>query len=230
MSAAFDKSYFQTSYRDYFAQNPPAKVATYANLVRSHLGAGTLLEVGCAFGLYAVEMARFLRVTATDISEYAIQQARGLPGAAQIQWHAGEIAALRLTPEQYDGVAAFDVLEHIPDIERYLRELITLLKPGGFLFVTVPVYDGPLGWAVRLLDKDPTHVHKWARKAWSDLARRHGLALRDQIGLFRWGVGRQYLFFAHRLLQGVSPAMFLILQKPPRTPAPTPEKDPRAVS
>ena len=42
--------------------------------------------------------------------------------------------------EQFDAVMTFDVLEHVPDYRQGLREFARVLKPGGWLIMTVP-YD-----------------------------------------------------------------------------------------
>jgi SAM-dependent methyltransferase len=38
----------------------------------------------------------------------------------------------------FDFITAFDVFEHLPDLDRYVRVLTSLLRPGGHLIVTVP--------------------------------------------------------------------------------------------
>jgi SAM-dependent methyltransferase len=38
----------------------------------------------------------------------------------------------------FDFITAFDVLEHLPDLDKYVHALARLLVPGGHLIVTVP--------------------------------------------------------------------------------------------
>lgn len=38
----------------------------------------------------------------------------------------------------FDLITSFDVFEHLPDLDKYLRALKSLLKPGGHLVITVP--------------------------------------------------------------------------------------------
>src|SRR4051794_25053802 len=45
-----------------------------------------------------------------------------------------------LESEQFDLVAALDVLEHIQKDESALQEWGRLLKPGGYVLLTVPAY------------------------------------------------------------------------------------------
>jgi 2-polyprenyl-3-methyl-5-hydroxy-6-metoxy-1,4-benzoquinol methylase len=44
----------------------------------------------------------------------------------------------------FDAIAAFDVLEHMPDPRAFLEVLKTHLKPGGWLLVQVPNFNGLL--------------------------------------------------------------------------------------
>jgi SAM-dependent methyltransferase len=213
MEPQFEQSYFEANYRDYFAQNPPTKVGRYVEVVRRHLPAGRLLEIGCAFGVYAEALSSFLTVVATDVSSYAVDQARGRAGASRVEFRTGNIETFDFPAGSFDGIAGFDVLEHIPAIDDSLARLRTLLKPSGYLFVTVPVYDGPLGPIVRLLDRDPTHVHKWGRDRWRQLAERHGFEVVERVGMLRYGIGKQYLFFAHPRLAPVGSALFLVLRR-----------------
>lgn len=42
----------------------------------------------------------------------------------------------------FDGLLAFDVLEHVPDHRRALEEIYRVLSPGGMCVLTVPQQDG----------------------------------------------------------------------------------------
>ncbi len=42
--------------------------------------------------------------------------------------------------EVYDAIGAFDVIEHIQDDEKALQNLYQALRPGGYLFLSVPQY------------------------------------------------------------------------------------------
>jgi 2-polyprenyl-3-methyl-5-hydroxy-6-metoxy-1,4-benzoquinol methylase len=49
----------------------------------------------------------------------------------------------------FDLITAFDVFEHLPHLEKYVELLSSLLKPQGFLVVTVPDVSS---WNARLAD------------------------------------------------------------------------------
>lgn len=49
-----------------------------------------------------------------------------------------DITRLTLHAESVHYILSFDVLEHVPDYQAGLRELFRVLKPGGWLFFSVP--------------------------------------------------------------------------------------------
>jgi SAM-dependent methyltransferase len=107
----------------------------------------------------------------------------------------------------FDLITAFDVLEHIPSIDETLSWIAANVRPGGELLFVVPVYDGPFGFLVRSLDRDPTHVHKQGRGFWLSAASRH-LCLVAWWGLFRYLVaGRFYVHAPARAWRRFSPAI-----------------------
>jgi SAM-dependent methyltransferase len=59
-----------------------------------------------------------------------------------------------------DEIVAIDVLEHIPDLERFMTHCLALLKEGGRFEILVP-YDLSHGaW------QDPTHVRAFNEHSW----------------------------------------------------------------
>jgi len=59
-----------------------------------------------------------------------------------------------------DRVMANDVLEHVPDLQRLMKNILDLLAEGGEFHITVP-YDLSLGaW------QDPTHIRAFNENSW----------------------------------------------------------------
>jgi 2-polyprenyl-3-methyl-5-hydroxy-6-metoxy-1,4-benzoquinol methylase len=44
---------------------------------------------------------------------------------------------------KYDVIAAFFVIEHLPDQEKVFNKLFSLLNPGGYIFLGLPSIYGP---------------------------------------------------------------------------------------
>ncbi|GHU05547.1 hypothetical protein FACS1894205_5690 [Alphaproteobacteria bacterium] len=69
----------------------------------------------------------------------------------------GEIS---LAPGSFSKITAFEVLEHVHDLQQTMRNFLNLLKMGGELIVSVP-YDLSCGaW------QDPTHVRGFNERSW----------------------------------------------------------------
>jgi SAM-dependent methyltransferase len=62
-----------------------------------------------------------------------------LGGTGEIQFQ--DVTALSNKSETLDAILSFDVLEHVPDYEKALREFSRVLKPGGVCLATFPFTD-----------------------------------------------------------------------------------------
>lgn len=112
-----------------------------------------LLDVGCSDGsLMALFEARGNQCVGIDIDRRAVQlaQARGRDARVELldDFAAG-------SPEKFDFVTMFDVLEHLTDPVGTLRTVRRLLAPNGLLVATVPNRDRAF---VNLVNSDfPPH-------------------------------------------------------------------------
>lgn len=107
-------------------------------LLERYLPPGSrLLDVGCGTGFFLEAAGRWERF-GVDPSEQAVAycRERGLDGVRQAGVEA--LAALDLPPA--DAVTFFDVLEHLDDDRAALRAARVRLRPGGWVFATVPAY------------------------------------------------------------------------------------------
>ena len=98
-----------------------------------------ILDVGTSTGtnLRLLRDLGFGRITGVDQSPDAVRfcAEKGL-GAVQL----GDICALQLPERRFDLVLATDVIEHVNDDLAALRELRRVLRPGGYLLLTVPAF------------------------------------------------------------------------------------------
>ena len=98
-----------------------------------------ILDAGCGSGRNMVELARRGTVTGVELASQSLELARErdvgtvLPGSLD--------EPLALADAAFDLAVALDVLEHVRDDDRALRELARVIAPGGRLLVTVPQYD-----------------------------------------------------------------------------------------
>lgn len=210
----FDERYFKTCYRDYAAQNPPRRLRFYAKTVERHLAPGAprrIHDIGCAFGRFLGSLDPAWQIFGTDVSEFAVAQAarenpRGVFKIAPAD-------ARQVFDVPFGVVTAFDVIEHVPDPDAVARAVSEELADGGCFIFVVPVYDGLSGPLVRLLDRDPTHVHKWPRQRWLDWAASH-FVLVDWQGILRYLLpGGYYVHVASRTFRRHMPAIIVVARK-----------------
>ncbi|MFZ2266207.1 MAG: class I SAM-dependent methyltransferase [Azonexus sp.] len=105
-------------------------------------GRAAALEIGCGSGGFLpVLRARFGEVVGVDAYESSLREAvRCEPKAVPVQADAHRIP---LAAGQFDLIVALDVLEHL-EPEKFFAEAARLVRPGGFLLLSVPAF--PLLW------------------------------------------------------------------------------------
>jgi SAM-dependent methyltransferase len=161
------------------------------SLILSRLGAGRgrrALDVGAADGFLAAELtARDWKVTALE---------RDPVQATRASAHCERVITVDLERETpalaglYDAAVYGDVLEHLSDPLRVLRELNRHLAPGAVVIVSVPnvahlsvrlsLLFGRFEYRDRgILDR--THLTFFTRRSFLDFLRRAGLAVRELV-------------------------------------------------
>ncbi|MCL6619610.1 MAG: bifunctional 2-polyprenyl-6-hydroxyphenol methylase/3-demethylubiquinol 3-O-methyltransferase UbiG [Thermomonas hydrothermalis] len=116
----------------------PARLAYVASRVR--LPGAAVLDVGCGGGLLSEAMARAgAAVTGIDLAPNLLKVARlhGLESGVRVEYRQISAEALAHTqPGQFDVVTCMEMLEHVPDPASVVQACATLLKPGGYLFLS----------------------------------------------------------------------------------------------
>lgn len=220
-SEPFDEEYYARAYGgsrgSYGERATPNKWLSMCDFIGSlGITPKNALDAGCADGAFlASARSRFPQTVwrGCEVSTYALEKARSsLPGMTLLQ---GSATALPFSDAELDLVTAFDVLEHVTDLPRAVDELARVLTANGLLVASVPVYDGPVGWIVRLLDKDPTHVHKCARKFWLEDRFTERFEMVRWQGLWRYYLGR-YWHARATVGRQLSPAIVMAWRRRPQ--------------
>ena len=102
----------------------------------SSLGA----DIGCESGHLAFALAwRGARLAAADLDPVmAAEASRSSPYPARISFLCSDVSALALKSGLFDFCLCAETLEHVPDMEKALRELVRVTRPGGRLILAVP--------------------------------------------------------------------------------------------
>jgi len=96
-----------------------------------------ILDIGCAFGLLLKEFPGGFKIYGLDVSEYAISKAReeNPRGIFQI----ADVTKKRPFPDNFfDLIIMNDIIEHLAEPELALENARSMLKKGGYLYLTTP--------------------------------------------------------------------------------------------
>ena len=131
----------------------------------------SVLDIGCGGGLLCEPMARLggsvtgLDAVERNVSVAALHaQGQGLA----IDYRQGTAERLVSTGELYDLVLALEVVEHVSDVDLFLRSCGALVKPGGLLFLST-LNRTPKAWVLAIAGAEymlrwlPRGTHDWKK-------------------------------------------------------------------
>jgi 2-polyprenyl-6-hydroxyphenyl methylase/3-demethylubiquinone-9 3-methyltransferase len=131
----------------------------------------SVLDIGCGGGLLSEPMARLgARVTGVDAA------ARNVGVAARhaekqglaIDYRRGTAEALAASGNQFDIVLALEIVEHVADVDLFLKSCGRMVKPGGLLFLST-LNRTAKAWALAIAGGEyilrwlPRGTHDWKK-------------------------------------------------------------------
>ena len=160
-----------------------AKLMPGKRLVDVGSNIGCLVEAGRRLGLDAVGV---------EINRTLIDFARETYPACKFL--AAPIEEAPLNGAKFDGVYCSEVIEHVPDQDRFVAALAALTRPGGVLFLSTPgAHEYVRGGSARARDFGaPDHKLYHTRRSLTALLERHGFARVH----FRFSFGRGLKLYA----------------------------------
>jgi SAM-dependent methyltransferase len=190
----------EVSLRDFEAYFPYAPTALCVKecvrlaALRKHACRGPILDVGCGDGLFAKIAYGNEEVWGIDID--ADEGRRAQASRAYQQLILADITRARIPQAFFQTCIANCSLEHVPDIDAALKNILGGLKPGGRAFLFVPNKDWaehlwsvraaervglrPLSVALRKsIDALFKHYHMHDEQGWREVAERAGFVIEE---------------------------------------------------
>ncbi len=129
-----------------------------------------VLEVGCGNGYYLSLLNRLnikLELTGIDQDILALKDAAKFIGDKKVKLVLGDAVKLPFKAASFDSLVMSEVIEHVKDEEKVLKEAFRVLKKGGIMALTTcnigyPFFWDPINWILQHLFK--THIKSgfWA--------------------------------------------------------------------
>jgi SAM-dependent methyltransferase len=163
-----------------------------------------VLDIGCGEGRHSWEVCRLrdCSVHAVDIEPSSLEKAKWVlvfmdqQRESNGRWHVirGDAMSLSFKDASFDKIICSETLEHIPDDQRGISELVRVLKDDGVLAVSVPTYlTEAICWKLSkgYHNQPGGHVRKYKAKELAASLRQNNLtiyAVRHKHGLhsFYW--------------------------------------------
>jgi 2-polyprenyl-6-hydroxyphenyl methylase/3-demethylubiquinone-9 3-methyltransferase len=154
-----------------------------------------ILDIGCGGGLLSEPLARLgAEVVGADPAQANIEVARRHAGEAgvSVDYRASTAEALADAQERFDLVLAMEVVEHVADVDLFIRRCAEMVKPGG-LFIAATLNRTLKSFALAIVGAEyilrwlPRGTHQWdkflAPDELEETIERHGLAVTDERGV-----------------------------------------------
>src|SRR6478735_9296563 len=131
----------------------------------------SVLDIGCGGGLLCEPLARLGgQVTGIDAADRNIATAR-VHAAGQglaIDYRVTTAEAMAESGAQFDIVLALEIVEHVADVDLFLRSCGRMVKPGGLLFLstlnrTAKAWMLAIAGAEYVLGWLPRGTHDWKK-------------------------------------------------------------------
>jgi 2-polyprenyl-3-methyl-5-hydroxy-6-metoxy-1,4-benzoquinol methylase len=141
----------------------------------------SVLDIGCGEGVLTERWAGALgsgRIVGTDLEDPKLRAQWATRTRPNLRFEAMPVESLSFADDEFDLVAATEVLEHVSDPEQAVAEMARVAR--RWLLVSVPheplwrILNVARGAYVRDLGNTPGHLNHWTRAGFERLLGAHG--------------------------------------------------------
>jgi 2-polyprenyl-3-methyl-5-hydroxy-6-metoxy-1,4-benzoquinol methylase len=185
-----DKFYGSLALWDWYYKHPGKTEYEFSSKLA--LPGMRLIDVGCGIGEFSEFLPKQVDFLGVELSSKSVELANTLGrNVKQID--------INNAPDDFnnhfDMVTCFQVLEHIVDVDAFVKSLIKLCKPGGIIVIAVPNNDGFVGGAVNnMLNMPPHHILLWNKSSLYFLASKYNLIVDTYIEERLTDIHRRWFF------------------------------------
>ena len=131
----------------------------------------TVLDIGCGGGLVSEPLSRMGgKVTGIDPSakNIAIASMHSKAQGIEVTYRPDRIEDVNSAGELFDVVVCLEVVEHVPDVEAFVKECSKAVKPGGLIIFST-LNRTFKAWALAIVGAEyvlgwlPRGTHQWER-------------------------------------------------------------------
>ena len=184
------REFYETSetYKGLLSAHVEAYLRHYVELVTRYASSRSkVLDLGCGNGISArlLNQAGF-DVVGTDISPLFLQDARAWENP-KLRYRVCDVMELPFESESFNVICSNELIEHLPDVETALTEMVRVVCKGGRIVLSGPNLCSPL---IPFLDWLNLMSGKPGRPVWGETKRQ---ALQQFMRNFRLYVKKRLL-------------------------------------
>jgi len=149
LDAIYSQSYFTSSkYKDDPVALSRENSRRLKMLSKWATANAEVLDAGCSTGDFVAYAKNSFRMYGNDYSSFAIELAQQRNPDLVDRLTAGRLEDGLWSDRQFDAICLWDVIEHIWDPVRALRDLLVHVRPGGAILLSTPAADSAMARAL----------------------------------------------------------------------------------
>ena len=146
-------------------------------LVSSYIATGSILDIGCGTG----ELLNFFKENNWSVTGVEPNDTARAFTKSNYKIEINEEDKLdQFEANSFDVITMWHVLEHVPDLNKRIKQISNLLKKDGTIFIALPNLDSPDSkkykkyWSA--LDV-PRHLYHFTQNSFTELISKHNMKL-----------------------------------------------------